>query len=85
MGGGDVKYMGMLGLLSGFPNIVVVWCISILIAGVYSITIRPFRKKNVLDKIPFGIFLSIGGILGLFLGEEIVLQYQNLVQNTGSN
>jgi len=85
MGGGDVKYMGMLGLLTGFPNIVVVWCSSILIAGIYSITMIPFRKKNVLDKIPFGIFLSIGGILGLFLGEEMVLQYQNLVQNTGSN
>ena len=79
MGGGDVKYAGLLGLLLGFPGVVVAWWISAIIGGVVAIVLLATRKKGRKDAISYGPFLSIGGIIALMYGSDLMSGYQQLV------
>ena len=83
MGGGDVKYAGLLGLLIGFPGILVVWWSSAVVGGAFAIVLLVLRKKGRKDAISFGPFLSLGGILGLMAGSDIMNGYQRLAETFG--
>ena len=79
MGGGDVKYAGLLGLLVGFPGVLVAWWISAVLGGVVAIFLLVVRKKSRRDAIPYGPFMSLGGIVVLLAGSEIVAGYKDLI------
>ena len=81
MGGGDVKLAGLLGLLVGFPGILVaLWC-AIVSGGLVAILLMILHKKGRKDAIPFGPFLSLGGIVVLLAGSNIITWYQHMMDN----
>ena len=67
MGFGDVKLMGVLGLILGFYKILIVSAIAIVLAGIVSIILLIFRKKKIKDYFPFGPFVSVATILVMYL------------------
>jgi len=80
MGGGDVKLAGLLGLLVGLPEIFVALWIGVVAGGSVAIALLLLRRKGRKDAIPFGPYLSAGGIVALLAGSELVNAYQDLLE-----
>jgi prepilin signal peptidase PulO-like enzyme (type II secretory pathway) len=73
MGFGDVKFSFVMGLILGFPGIVVSLYIAFLTgAAIGSILLLWKRQKVFGVKIPFGPFLVFGFIITLFFGDIIL-------------
>ena len=76
MGMGDVKLAGAMGLYLGL-SIIPALLVAFLTGSVVGVAIiaregAAARKKAV----PFGVFLAIGGIVGVLAGPELVDVYQ---------
>ena len=75
MGMGDIKMAAMIGLMVGFPNVIVALFGGILLGGLTAIFLVIFKKKSRKDIIPFGDFLSAGTIITLLWGSQIIHWY----------
>lgn len=70
MGFGDVKYAFFMGLLLGFPHIVVGLYIAFLTGAAISLILIVWGKKKLKGStIPFGPFLVFGTLVSLFWGD----------------
>ncbi|OGH06499.1 MAG: hypothetical protein A2171_01910 [Candidatus Levybacteria bacterium RBG_13_35_9] len=79
MGGGDIKFAFLMGLILGFPNIVISFYIAFLTGAFFSIILILWKKKNIQSgKIAFGPFLVVGTILSLYWGNQISLYLMRL-------
>ncbi len=72
MGAGDVKMAGMLGLLVGYPGIVVALWTAVVVGGVVAVGLLALRGRSRKDAMPFGPFLTAGGIIALLAGTETI-------------
>src|SRR3989344_4261908 len=73
MGFGDVVLAFFMGLLLGFPNIIVSLYVAFLTGTIISlILILGGKKKFFGSTIPFGPFLILGTYISLFWGDMIV-------------
>ncbi|MBI3638523.1 prepilin peptidase [Candidatus Wolfebacteria bacterium] len=72
MGWGDFKLVGALGLIFGWPEIIVVLILSFIVGALFGISLLIKRRKKMGDMIPFGPFLVIGSALTFFFGYQIV-------------
>lgn len=75
MGGGDIKYMAMLGFLFGTVPIVIISILSFFIGAIVSILLIAFKIKKRKEYIPFGPFISIAAILTVLFKQEIIYWY----------
>lgn len=78
MGGGDLKLGVFLGLALGFPYALVALMLSFLLGSIFGIVLILIGKKKFGQTIPFGPFLSLGGIITIFWGAEIFRWYLHL-------
>lgn len=71
LGYGDVNLAGVLGLLLGWPNILLGLMLSVLIAGAFSLALIiglvVLRRYKAFTAIPYGPFLIAGAALVIFL------------------
>ncbi|MDE2823565.1 MAG: prepilin peptidase [Chloroflexota bacterium] len=72
MGAGDVKMAGMLGLLVGYPGIAVALWTAVVVGGVVAVGLLALGGRSRKDAMPFGPFLSAGGIVALLASTEII-------------
>ncbi len=75
MGLGDVYMAAMMGLMVGFPNIIVALFGGIILGGLMAIFLVSSKRKSTKDVIPFGDFLAIGTIITLLWGTQIMHWY----------
>ncbi|PIP04634.1 hypothetical protein COX53_01320 [candidate division WWE3 bacterium CG23_combo_of_CG06-09_8_20_14_all_40_14] len=75
IGGGDVKFAFLMGLILGFPKIIPAFFLSFLTGALVSLILILLRKKTIKQTVPFGPFLVFGAVLGLLFGEGIVSWY----------
>jgi leader peptidase (prepilin peptidase)/N-methyltransferase len=66
-GGGDVKFLVSVGLLTGFLRIVIAVFAGAMIAGVVIVTLLLARRVTMKSYIPFGPFLIIGAVWATLL------------------
>ncbi len=78
MGGGDMKLGVFLGMGFGFPQSLLVLVLAFLTGSAAGITLLILGKKKLGNTIPFGPFLSLGGLLSIFWGDKILNWYLNL-------
>jgi len=78
MGLGDVYMAAMMGLMAGFPNIIVALFGGIILGGLTAIFLVSAKKKSTKDVIPFGDFLAIGTVITLLWGTQILHWYLHL-------
>jgi len=72
MGFGDVKLSFVMGLLLGYPSILVAYYIAFLTGGITSLLLVITKKKKLHGgTIAFGPFLLLGTFLGLFFGQQL--------------
>lgn len=75
MGMGDVKLAGLIGLVTGFPLVIVALLIGIFIGGLVAVVLLLLRMKGRKDVMPYGTFLALGPMAALLWGEEILNWY----------
>ena len=78
MGGGDVKLLAMVGAFLGWKAVILTILFSSFIGSITGIIFIAVKGRDLKYAIPFGPFLSLGAVLSLFLGEEIVRWYLHL-------
>jgi len=75
MGGGDVKLLAMIGAFLGWKAVILTILLSSLIGSITGIIIMVLKGKDFKYAIPFGPFLSLGAVITLFFGENIIRWY----------
>lgn len=71
MGMGDAKLGLVLGLLLGWPRIVVGLAASFISGAIVALALLVAGKKRFGQTIPFGPFLVVGTVVGLIWGQQI--------------
>jgi leader peptidase (prepilin peptidase)/N-methyltransferase len=79
MGFGDVKLAILLGLILGFPNILVGLFLSFLFGAIIGVLLMVLQKKEAKSEVPFGPFLIFGTFVALFWGTDLISWYLNLI------
>lgn len=75
MGGGDVKFMGMVGSFLGWKGAFLTIMLGALTGSVAGVALILFKKHQADKVIPFGPYLALGTLLTLFLGRDIMTWY----------
>ena len=71
MGMGDVKLGALVGLMSGFPLVVIALLLSVITGGLVAAILLAFRIKKHSDPIPFAPFLATSAMVTLLWGQAI--------------
>ncbi len=76
MGGGDIKLLAMIGAATGIKGVFFTIFAGSLFGTFFGILIMIYTKiADSKLKIPFGPFLSLGAILYIFFGEQLIQWY----------
>lgn len=75
MGWGDVKLVGFIGLILGFPKILVALELAFLTGAIAGVILVLLKRKTLKSQIPFGPFLSLGALLALIYGDVFLSLY----------
>ncbi len=78
MGWGDFKLVGPLGLIFGWPDILMVLFLAFIIGAFFSVVLLIRKKKKMKSAVPFGPFLVAGASLTFFFGYQIINGYFKL-------
>lgn len=72
MGFGDVKLAFLMGLVLGFPKIIIAFYLAFLTGAFVGIILILVKKAKFGQKIAFGPFLVLAIIINYLWGENIV-------------
>lgn len=75
IGWGDVKLAPFLGIVSGFPAILVGLFAAFIIGGVAAVVVLVARRGARKTALPFVPFLAVGTMVGLIWGRTVVRWY----------
>ena len=78
LGLGDVKMLAMIGAFLGWEGVVVTLFFSSLLGSLVGLTLILSGRMNLKSRLPFGVFLSLGALIALFLGSDLLSQYGRL-------
>ena len=78
MGLGDVKLAALVGLVVGFPLVLLALFLSFVLGGAVGAAALLSRRVGMKDALPFAPFLVLGGMVALLCGEEILRWYPGL-------
>ena len=75
MGLGDAKLLAMIGGFLGWKAVILTILLGSLIGSIIGVSIMILKGKDFKYAIPFGPFLSVGAVISLFYGENIIRWY----------
>lgn len=78
MGMGDLKFTAALGVVFGWPDIVIITGLSFIIGSLFSLPGLLSRKKGLKSFLPFGPFIAMASLVVFLWGEEIMRFYFSL-------
>ncbi len=78
MGMGDLKLIAALGLVFGWPDIIMIAALSFIVGSIFSLPALVFRKKHLKSFIPFGPFIATAAAIVFFFGEDLMHLYFSL-------
>ena len=79
LGGGDVKLAFLIGLITGFPNVLVALFFGFLTGAFVGVILLVTGRKGLKSRIAFGPFLVFGTIIGFVFGSQIINWYLGLL------
>ena len=74
LGNGDSKLVAMIGAWLGVKGMLITICLAFYTAGSFVICGLMLQKLDRKQKIPFGIFLSLSGLIVWLFGNQIFLK-----------
>ena len=75
MGIGDIKLAFLMGLILGFPNILVALFLAFFLGAIMGTGLLISGKKTLKSEVPFGPFLAVGTFAAFFFGQKIINWY----------
>lgn len=75
MGAGDVKLAGVIGLIAGFPQVIVALAIGIIAGGVSAAILIVGRRVSRKGTLAYAPYLSLGASIALLHGSQILAWY----------
>lgn len=75
MGGGDIKLAAMLGAFLGWRSLIFIFFLGSIVALVYVVVVYAIKRERSDNIIPFGPFLSIGGVTYILYGRILTGLY----------
>lgn len=78
MGWGDVEIVFLMGLILGWPQILVALFFSFFLGALVGLILIFLKKKSFKSQIPFGPFLVTGTFFSIFFGQIFLDFYLNL-------
>ena len=81
MGGGDIKLFGMVGLFLGIKLGMITILLSVYVGAIYgvgSIIYSKMKQKEYNSIIPYGPFISVGALISILYGTNIINWYIGL-------
>jgi leader peptidase (prepilin peptidase)/N-methyltransferase len=79
MGGGDIKLLAMIGAFLGWKPVLLTVIVGGMVGAVVGVTLIAFRVMSRDAYIPFGPFLSLGAVVAMLYGGEILEWYGTMV------
>ncbi|MEH0019085.1 MAG: prepilin peptidase [Desulfobacter sp.] len=80
MGGGDIKLLAMIGAATGIKGVLFTLFTASVLGTACGVAFMVFQnKKDSRFKIPFGPFLSLGALIYIIWGEELIFWYFSLL------
>ena len=83
MGGGDIKLLAMIGAFLGWKPAILTIFFGGLLGAVVGVTLMGVRVITREAYLPFGPFLSLGAVVVILYGQEILTWYEGLVGGGG--
>lgn len=78
LGMGDVKMLGMLGAFLGWELMLLTLVLASFLGSITGLAMMATGKGNLKYALPFGSFLTAGGLAAMFVGEPILQWYLSL-------
>ena len=75
MGGGDIKFLAMIGAFLGWQHVCMTLFLASCAGAVVGIGLMAFRDMERGQYIPFGPFLALGAVTSLFFYQELFGMY----------
>ncbi len=79
MGFGDVKMLAMIGAFLGLRSMGVALFVAVLSGAATGLVLLLAGRFGFRSKLPFGFFLALGALVGLFFGDAISTAYLGLM------
>ncbi len=79
MGIGDIKVAFLMGLILGFPDILVALFLAFFFGAIIGIGLVVCGKKTIKSEVPFAPFLVTATFIALFCGQQIINWYLNFL------
>lgn len=78
MGFGDVKLVFLMGLILGFPNIIVALFFAFMSGAIIGLILIAKGAKKMKSQVPFGPYLIVGTLFALLYGPQVINWYWSL-------
>jgi prepilin signal peptidase PulO-like enzyme (type II secretory pathway) len=78
MGRGDANLAAFVGLITGFPEVILTLVITVCLGGLVSLLLVLSGTRKLRSYIPYGVFLVVGGLAMLVFHDEILSWYMGL-------
>ncbi|MFQ5899881.1 MAG: prepilin peptidase [Candidatus Methylomirabilia bacterium] len=75
MGGGDMKLGAMMGAFLGWKVTLLALLLAVVLGGTVAVVLLLTGVRGRKDPVPFGPFLAVGSLVGLFWGENLLSWY----------
>ena len=79
IGGGDLKLGVLIGLVVGWPAVLVALISAYVLGMLYAIVLLVSREATLKSSVPFGPMLAAGYFIAAFYADAIIAWYQGLV------
>jgi leader peptidase (prepilin peptidase)/N-methyltransferase len=79
MGLGDVKMLAMVGAFLGWQGVLVTVFLASFAGAALGLALVAGRRLDLKSRLPFGVFLAVGALVALFVGDRLVAAYARLL------
>jgi leader peptidase (prepilin peptidase)/N-methyltransferase len=79
MGLGDVNMLALIGAFLGWQGVLTTLFLATLSGALVGLLLLAVGKLGLQSRLPFGLFLALGGIVSLFMGEALYAHYTGLL------
>ncbi len=80
MGEGDLNLIALVGAFLGWKGVAVTILVGCMVGSVVGLSLMALRRVSRRQHIPFGPFLSLGAVVALFWGGELIAWYLRLMR-----
>jgi len=79
LGLGDAKLLALIAAFLGFWPAVLALFVGVVLCGTYAVVLLLRNKATAATRLPFGSFLSIGGLISALVGTSVIAWYTSLL------